>query len=225
MPRKLGAGGAFVLLLVGQIATAEAQADDSCTVKKDKTVTIINNQSAPATVFINFGAESALNSKDLSFCQQQPALNCQFRLGAKQSQEITNPQKKKLVMSLAFNKPVTCGSTKAEITVNNPDFCDNADVSVVDGFNERIQIKVDTPPNIVLLGPPKGLLGNQQVFGVFPYGCDRCAASVSPQRACGPYPPNQCHAGTEHRPDPVCQWQINQPKGRVDIVLLSKEGQ
>jgi len=220
MPLKLGAGAAFVLLLTGQIVSAE----DICKATKDKTVTIINNQSAPATVFTNFGAESVLRPKDLSFCQQQPD-NCQFTLGARQSREITNPQKKKLVMSLAFNKPVDCGSTKAEIIVNNPDFCDNADVSVVDGFNERIQIKVDTPPNIVLLGPPKGLLGNQQVFGVFPYGCDRCAASVSPQRACGPYPPNQCHAGTEHRPDPVCQWQINQPKGRVDIVLLSKEGQ
>ena len=226
MPRRLGAGGAFVLLLLaGQIASAEAQAEDICKAKKDKTVTIINNQSAPATVFINFSDTSLLNSKDLSFCRQQPALNCQFTLGAKQSQEITNPLKKKLIMSLAFNKPVTCGSTKAEITVNNPEFCDNADVSVVDGFNEKIEIKVAAPPSTVILGPPKGLLGNQEVFGVFPYGCDRCAANVSPQKACGPYPPNQCHGGTEHRPNPVCQWQINQPNAKVDILLLSKEGQ
>src|SRR5260370_32564628 len=61
MPRGLGAGGAFVLLLAGQIASAETQTEDICTAKKDKTVTIINNQSAPATVFINFGAESAIN--------------------------------------------------------------------------------------------------------------------------------------------------------------------
>ena len=129
-------------------------------------------------------AEFALNSNDLSFCDAEgkTPLNCRFKIDGHGSREIPNPQHKKLVMSLAFNAPVACGSTKAEITVNNPAFCDNADVSVVDGFNERIQIDVDGRPmgQVVKLGPPLGKLGNQQVFGVFPFACTICAGIVNP---------------------------------------------
>jgi hypothetical protein len=227
MARRFGAGVALlgVLLLADQVVTADAQ-QDSCLEPKNKTVNIINNQSNAATVFINFGAESALNSNDLSFCDAEgkTPLNCRFKIDGHGSREIPNPQKKKVVMSLAFNAPVACGSTKAEITVNNPAFCDNADVSVVDGFNERIQIDVDGRPmgQVVKLGPPLGKLGNQQVFGVFPFACTICAGIVNPP--CGSAGPQECHAGTETNPNPVCQYQIQQPNGRVDIVLLAKTG-
>lgn len=227
MARGFGAGVALlgVLLLADQVVTADAQ-PDICMAKKDKMVHIINDQSEPATVFINFGDESALNSNDLSFCEPEgkTRLNCRFRINGHASREIPNPQKKKLVMSLAFNAPVACGSTKAEVTVNNPTFCDNADVSVVDGFNERIQIEVDGRPmgQIVTLGPPVGKLGNQQVFGVFPFACTICAGILNPP--CGSAGPQECHAGTESNPRPVCQYQINQPNGRLNIVLLTKTG-
>ena len=79
-------------------------------------------------------------------------------------------------MALSFNAPVTCGSTKAEVLVNNPKWFDVLDVSVVDGFNEKIQMNL-TPPGgrVIQLGPPVGKLGNQKVFGVFPYACTICA--------------------------------------------------
>jgi hypothetical protein len=221
MARGFGAGGALLVLMLA----GGAQAQNPCLAPKNKTVTITNTQGQPATIFINFGADSAINANDLgSLCgKPNSPLNCQFQLGPNGSQQIPNPQMKYINMTLAFNAPITCGTTKAEMTVNNPNFCDVFDVSVVDGFNERMQITVDERPvgQLVTLGPPLGLTKNQNVFGVFPYGCDRCAANVSPPPACGPYPGNSaCHAGTEFNPIPVCQYQSNQPNASVQIVLL-----
>lgn len=208
-------------LLTAQVADAEAQQPNICLAKKDKTVTIKNQQSERATVYINFGADSQLNSQSLSFCDQKTPLNCQFTLDANSSREIPNPGKKYINMALAFNQPVACGSTKAEVIVNNPKWCDIFDVSVVDGFNEKIQINL-TPRsgNLVHLGPPVGQFGNQKVFGVFPYGCDLCADIKGPP--CGNAGKDQCKAGTEHNPQPICQYQMNQPNGIVEILLLPR---
>jgi hypothetical protein len=83
-----------------------------------------------------------LKPADVPFCKVTGQLNCEFTLAANSSRDIPNPQVKYLNMALAFNAQVTCGSTKAEVLVNNPNWFDILDVSVVDGFNEKIQINL-----------------------------------------------------------------------------------
>jgi hypothetical protein len=209
----------LLLLFAAQVPGANAQ---DCLAPKQKTVTIRNTQNQPAKVYINFGADSAFNSNDLSFCdpQTKTPLNCQFTMPALSPQAIPNPAFKYINMTVSFNQPVACGSTKAEMVVNNPNFCDVFDVSVVDGFNEKIQLELDSRPvgQVVTLGPPVGQLGNQNVFGVFPFGCTICAGILNPP--CGDAGPRECHAGTESNPQPVCQFQVNQPNGDVQIILL-----
>jgi hypothetical protein len=199
---------------------------------KQKKVIIKNMQKTKAEVNINFSDISEINKSNLgSLCDKRGTssnLNCGFDLGPNEQKEITNPSFKKLSMSLAFNKFVGCGATKAELTVNwNTD--DNFDVSCVDGFNEKIAM-IFTPESgkQVKLGPPNGLTGNESIYGVFPYGCDICAGRLGPQKACGPYPPGNsgCKSGTEHKPSVICQYSLNHPgedKGEITIYLLPKD--
>lgn len=199
---------------------------------KQKKVIIKNMQKTKAEVNINFSDISEINKSNLgSLCDKRGTssnLNCGFDLGPNEQKEITNPSFKKLSMSLAFNKFVGCGATKAELTVNwNTD--DNFDVSCVDGFNEKIAM-IFTYGNAqqVKMGPPNGKTGNENVYGVFPYGCDICAGRLSPQKACGPYPLGNsgCKSGTEHNPSVICQYSLNHPnedKGEITIYLLPKD--
>ncbi|MBA7688424.1 hypothetical protein ES703_96904 [subsurface metagenome] len=186
----------------------------ACSSGKQKTVTITNQQGSSATVNINFAADSEITSKDLGFCQGSD-LNCSFTLDAKASKTIPNPDYKYLNFTLAFNAPVGCGSTKTEVTVNNPKWYDTMDVSVVDGFNEKIQINA----NGTQLGPPNGKLGNQKVFGVYPYGCDGCASVLNPP--CGDAGQGECKGGTQYNPDVKCHYQMNQNSGTIELILLS----
>jgi len=205
-----------VTLLLALQASGAAEAAD-----KNKTVRITNRQGAPAQVYINFAADSVLKPADLPFCKVTGPLNCQFTLAANSSQDIPNPQAKYLNMALAFNAPVTCGSTKAEVLVNNPNWYDILDVSVVDGFNEKIQMNL-TPTSgaTTQLGPPVGKLGNQKVFGVFPYACTICAGIKN--APCGDAGAGECKAGTESNPAVLCQYQMNEPTGQVEVLLLPK---
>ena len=188
---------------------------------KNKIVRITNQQGTPAEVYINFAADSVLKPTDLPFCRVTGPLNCQFTLAARSSQEVPNPQAKYLNMALAFNAQVTCGSTKAEVLVNNPNWFDILDVSVVDGFNEKIQINLTpTGGNMTQLGPPVGKLGNQKVFGVFPYACTICAGIKN--APCGDAGKGECKLGTESNPDVPCQYQMNEPTGLVEVLLLPK---
>jgi hypothetical protein len=188
---------------------------------KNKIVRITNQQGTPAEVYINFAADSMLKPTDLPFCRVTGPLNCQFTLAAHRSQEVPNPQAKYLNMALAFNAQVTCGSTKAEVLVNNPNWFDILDVSVVDGFNEKIQINLtSTGGNRTQLGPPVGRLGNQKVFGVFPYACTICAGIKN--APCGEAGGGECKLGTESKPDVPCQYQMNEPTGLVEVLLLPR---
>jgi hypothetical protein len=45
---------------------------------------------------------------------------------------------------LAFNHPVICNATKAEVIANNPKWFDIMDVSVVDGFNNKLTLGAGT---------------------------------------------------------------------------------
>ena len=188
---------------------------------KNKIVRITNQQGTPAEVYINFAADSVLKPTDLPFCRVTGPLNCQFTLAARSSQDFPNPQAKYLNMALAFNAEVTCGSTKAEVLVNNPGWFDVLDVSVVDGFNEKIQINLTpTGGQLTQLGPPVGKLGNQKVFGVFPYACTICAGIKN--APCGDGGAGESKLGTESKPDVLCQYQMNDPTGLVEVLLLPK---
>ena len=203
------------LALALQLAGAAEAAD------KNKMVRITNQQGTPAEVYINFAADSVLKPTDVPFCKVTGSLNCQFTLAARSSMDIPNPQAKYFNMALAFNAPVSCGSTKAEVLVNNPSWFDVFDVSVVDGFNEKIQMNLTpTGGGTTQLGPPVGKLGNQKVFGVFPYGCTICAGIKN--APCGDAGAGQCKLGTESKPDVLCQYQMNEPTGLVEVLLLPK---
>ena len=215
--RVVGRLGLCVLSLVLALqGSAPAQTGD-----KNKSVRITNQQGTAAEVYINFAADSVLKPADLPFCRVTAPLNCQFTLAARSSQDFPNPQAKYLNMAMAFNAPVTCGSTKAEVLVNNPKWFDILDVSVVDGFNEKVQINV-TPANgkMTQLGPPVGKLGNQKIFGVFPYACTICAGIKN--APCGDAGKGECKLGTESNPDVPCQYQMNEPNGLVEVLLLPK---
>src|SRR5215470_8448841 len=161
---------------------------------KNKMVRITNKQNAPAEVYINFAADSTLKPTDLPFCKITGPLNCQFTLSANSSQDVPNPQAKYFNMALAFNAPVNCGSTKAEVLVNNPNWYDILDVSVVDGFNEKIQMNL-TPTS----------------------GCTICAGIKN--APCGDAGAGECKKGSESNPDVLCQYQMNEPTGLVEVLL------
>jgi len=171
----------LIALMLALAVSAAGEAAD-----KNKTVRITNRQGTQAQVYINFAADSVLKPVDVPFCKVTGPLNCEFTLAANSSRDIPNPQAKYLNMALAFNAQVTCGSTKAEVLVNNPNWFDILDVSVVDGFNEKIQVNL-TPTNgsTTQLGPPVGKLGNQKIFGVFPMAA-RFARASRTRRAATP---------------------------------------
>ncbi|HOW54219.1 MAG TPA: hypothetical protein PLR60_06125 [Syntrophorhabdaceae bacterium] len=217
MKKAFVVSGLLVLaVLIGSVCDADAAA-------KQKRVVIKNQQSSSVTASISFAADSEVNAQTLgTFCKSSTGkLNCVFDVPANGSKEIPNPGYKYLNMALAFKANVGCGSTKAEVTVNNPKWYDVLDVSLVDGFNEKIQINV-TPAGgkATVLGPPKGKSGNQKVFGVFPEGCDVCVERRNPPCGYSKGKSPECKAGTEMKPDVVCQYQDNSNNGMIEVILV-----
>lgn len=215
-----------LIMLVVVPGSADAQL-------KQKKIIIKNMQKTNAEVNINFSNISGINKNSLGgLCNKRltPSnLNCGFDLGPGEQKELANPMFKMVSFSLAFNKPVDCGATKAELTINAKGD-DTFDVSCVDGFNEKIVMTFDpaTGGKQVKLGPPCGLTGNERAYGVFPYGCDICAGRLTPPKACGPYPPGKsgCKSGTENKPGVICQYSLNQPgqnNGVMTIYLVPKD--
>jgi len=188
---------------------------------KHKKIVLVNNQSSAADVFINFASNSVINVTNLGgFCDSQSigSLNCHHTLAANKSEDLPNPDFKYVNLALAFNHVVDCGATKAEVIANNPDWYDIMDVSVVDGFNNKIEIDATEHGKMpVKLGPPAGMTGNQQLFGVFPFACTQCAAILN--APCGSNGAGECHAGIESNPNPPCQYQMNPPNGMIEIIL------
>jgi hypothetical protein len=175
------------------------------------------------TVYFSFGADSKIKAADwASWCTVTAPLNCNFTMTGKQV--LPNPTGAYLNVTLAFGGSVACGATKAEINVNNPAWFDTLDVSLVDGYSNKIEIDYLPPGGKipVKLGPPMGKDGNEKVLGLFPYGCDICTARQSPP--CGIAPGGAgCKAGTQYKPDVACQYQgtIKGGGGTVDVILLS----
>lgn len=179
------------------------------------TVTVQNNTASAATVYVSFGGGSVVQPSQWPFCGDSGS--CQFVLaasgspGSSQSLPLAGQY---LNATLAFNSTPTCGSTKAELNVNNPAWYDIVDVSLVDGYSNNVQINA----NGTILGPPNGATGNEKVFGLFPYGCDICVAQQSPPCGISPGGPG-CKAGSQYNPSPPCQYQGPVKGGGSTVVV------
>lgn len=183
---------------------------------------VSNEKTETATVYVSFGSDSEVTADDWEFCSGS-GLNCSFDLGGKKTRPIPNPEGKYINATFSFNHQVGCGATKGEVNINNPSWYDTLDVSLVDGYNNKIRIDAKPKDAAVLeLGPPKGKDGNADVYGVFPYGCDVCVARESPP--CGiSKGKDGCKAGTQYDPKPPCQWQGTMMGGgdlEVSVVLM-----
>jgi hypothetical protein len=174
-------------------------------------LTFVNETGAATTVYVAFGANSVvLPANWSSFCSGG-GLNCTFPIAANSSQ-VAPLGGKYLNATIAFGTPVGCGATKAEMNINTANDTDNYDVSLVDGYTNNIKMAVGS----TILGPLLGKEGNQNVFGVFPYGCDICVARQQPP--CG-IPPggSGCKGGTQYKPNVLCQYQA--PTQTVPVVV------
>jgi len=170
------------------------------------TLAIANASSKPTQVFVAFGADSVVLPSSWAICASasQP-LNCSFALAADTTQTLALAGKY-LNATISFDAPVGCGSTKAELNVNNPKWFDVADISLVDGFNRDLRVLLGAQQ----LGPTHGKDDNATAIGVFPLGCDICVARQSPPCGIAPSPtPGSagCKHGTQYAPDVPCQLQ------------------
>jgi hypothetical protein len=191
-------------------------------------VIISNTTDAGATVNISVGADSVVQPSAWDFCHVDAGLTCSMPLGAGVS-KVLPTEGQYLNASIAFNGPVGCkapsGSTIAEFTANNPNGYGTADVSLVNGWNADVEILVDGQK----LGPAKGQ-HNENVSGVFPFGCDICVARQNPPcgiPACGSSPNDGgqncgCKSGGQYNPTVPCQitYQKADAGSLLNVVLL-----
>lgn len=165
------------------------------------TVQVTNDTTDATVVYVAFGSNSVVLPDDLKgFCDKTGSLTCVGKLAGKTSAALPL-NGRYLNATFSFDAPVGCGVTKAELNVNNPNWFDVMDVSLVDGFSNKIKITADTT---VL--EPVGATGNEKALGVFPLGCDICVARQSPP--CGMKKGHDgCKTGSQYNPDVPCQWQ------------------
>jgi hypothetical protein len=186
------------------------------------TLSVRNLSGGNTTVYVAFGADSVVLPGNWSFCAGS-GLNCTFALPSLSKKDL--PLTGQYVnATFSFGSPVTCGITKAEVNLNNPGWYDIADVSLVDGFSNKVSItlwQLGGPRRLpTVLGPPKGQDGNEKVLGLFPYGCDICVARQNPPCQI-PRGRQGCKKGTQYAPDVICQYQGPKMTGgqRVEIRL------
>lgn len=172
------------------------------------TASVMNDTTKDVMVFVSFGSDSAVLAADwVSFAHVASKLTCDFPLKAGSAQPLPLAGKY-LNATFAFGAAVGCDVTKAELNINNPKWYDIADVSLVDGYSNEVEIdvaKADASTKTAL-GPPHGRDNNEKVFGLYPYGCDICTARQNPP--CGIVPGGTgCKGGTQYKPDVPCQYQ------------------
>lgn len=172
---------------------------------RPSTLAVTNLTDADTVVYVAFGADSVVSPGAWSFCKGS-GLVCNFALGKHASLALP-VSGQYLNATFSFGVAVGCNSTKAEININNPGWYDTLDVSLVDGFSNKVSVLANVVGKAgVLLGPPKGRDGNEKVFGLFPYGCDVCVARQNPP--CGISPGRSgCKSGSQYSPSVPCQYQ------------------
>lgn len=182
------------------------------------TVVVFNDAPDDTIVAITFGSNSMVTAASWNFCSDASAPSCVFPLKSRAMQSLPIGDQY-LNATVAFGAPtVGCGTTKAELQVNNPIWHDVMDVSLVDGYSNGVVIDVTDSGGKTKLGPPLGRIGNENVFGLFPLGCDICVARDQP--ACGlPVGKSGCKGGTQYDPDVPCQYQGPARFGGSTIVV------
>src|SRR3990172_3218396 len=155
---------AVVALLVGAVVGLLMRGGASSTAGAggSSTVAVYNGMPAPVTVYVSFGSDSAVLPSSWSFCTSAARLTCQFPLGS-QATQVLPLSGKYLNATIAFDSPVGCGATKAELNINNPRWYDTLDVSLVDGYSNNVLIEVADGGQKLVLGPPRGKTGNERV--------------------------------------------------------------
>jgi hypothetical protein len=194
---------ALTLVAIATTASCHCRKTSPKPITAASTVSVANETDSEATVYLAFGSNSVVlpASQGWGFCAATSNLTCGFKLPAHQSQDLPLAGQY-LNVTIAFNAGVGCGSTKAEVNINNPNWYDILDVSLVDGYSNKIAITAGS----TTLGPPVGRDENEKVLGLFPYGCDICVARQAPP--CGiPVGKSGCKGGTQYAPDVICQYQ------------------
>lgn len=183
------------------------------------TLTLSNKTDTSATVYVSFGSDSIIDADDWPVCHAS-GKSCKFVV--RSGKTIPLPSNDYLNASIAFDGQVACGNTKAELNINNPNWYDILDVSLVDGYSNNIEITA-TPTGGAeqKFGRPQPT-GNNLVPGLYPYGCDICVERESPP--CGIAKGKfGCKNGTQYDPDVPCQWKGPRIGGgylAVDIALV-----
>ena len=184
------------------------------------TLSVYNDTAKVTTVYVAFGSDSVLTAEDWSFCEGS-SHSCSFTLAPYSHRGLFNPSGKYANATFSFDEPVGCGVTKAEININNPSWYDILDVSLVDGFSNKVQVKATSPSEVHTFGPPLNDPKDRHLYGVFPYGCDVCVARQDPPCGIGKGD-FYCKDGTQYDPEPPCQWQGDRLGGgklAVEIIL------
>lgn len=217
-PGTIILAGAGVVAIGGAVLIAR-EAEEPKLSANPTSVQVENNTGKDTTVYFAFGADSVVKPADWTFCTGQ-GLVCQFPLKAHASQELPTGGRY-LNTTFAFGTTVGCGSTKAELNINNPKWYDVLDISLVDGYSNDIVIEATDAMGTTKLGPPNGQSGNEKVMGLYPFGCDICVARQHPP--CGIQPGNGgCKTGDQYKPDVPCQFQGKTMSGgeRVKVSLV-----
>jgi hypothetical protein len=207
------AGAAAV---VGSLKTSSTGVPMGAPAASPSGVMVANETGTDATVYVAFGADSKVGPAEWPGCPSS-GLVCQFPLAAHASKALPTGGKY-LNATMSLDAPVGCGSTKAELNVNNPNWFDVVDVSLVDGFNKPVQIELKDSSGMHTF-EAKAATGNEKALGVYPNGCDICVAREHPP--CGIQPGKDgCKAGSQFNPEPPCQYQ-SATKGGGSTIKVS----
>lgn len=162
---------------------------------------VANRTTRPTMVYVSFGANSRV--RGWPFCVGSPT--CSFPLAAGATRSLPS-NGRALNITVSFGTAPSCGATVVEYNTNIPGWTsDTADISLVNGWSNNVRVDVAGGRT---LGPTRGPRGNENVYGVFPVGCDVCVARQQPPCGIAPCPtPGTCgcHAGTQYRPTVPCQ--------------------
>jgi hypothetical protein len=183
---------------------------------------VSNLTPSPVTAYISFGADSVVRS--FPFCGDSGG--CSFPLAPGSSQPLPTGGAY-LNATISFQAAPGCNVSLGEINLGNPSWTeDTANISLVNGWNDDIEIAVTSSDGgVLLLGPTLGPTGNASVFGVYPNGCDICVARQSPP--CGIVPCSGpscgCKAGTQYNPAVPCQASFGRAGAVVKVALVDRD--
>lgn len=188
-------------------------ADASVDASSGSIASVANLTATPTTVYVSFGANSKIGPADWPFCGD--AGGCSFPLAVGGAQPLPSFGRA-LNVTLSFDQAPGCGVTLAELNLNIPGWSqDTANISLVNGQSNDVQIFVSGPSGDASLGPTVDG-SNAGIFGVYPAGCDICVARQSPPCGIGPCgsSPNDggqgcgCQAGSQYDPAVPCQYSF-----------------